>query len=134
MARVRIKGLDRVVKGIAGAERKYRDALRAKALQVTAPVKRAAARYPKKRPRQQYKRTYKLRRGWTESIPNVQSLPGLVEIGVTNVVEYSDDVQTAGKQKPIFADRWSTTDQIAAEQAAPTAAVVDGVISKVKVL
>ena len=121
------RGADRVLRKLDVLGATLRAALTAGASALMNPLIADAQLYPPELPNQQYQRTFTLQAGWGDPLLIQRDSSG-VTISAINTVEYSDDVQTAGQQKPSFDGRWRTTEMIATDGEPQVVAAIDRII------
>lgn len=88
-----------------------------------------AKRYPSPPPGSQYVRTYALRDNWQYSKPNVSG--NTIQSDIFNTTPYGAYVVGATTQARIHQGRWKTTEEIANEQAALVADVIEAAVERI---
>lgn len=68
--------------------------------------------YPAELPHQRYVRTFKLRDGWTDAVPEWTPISSGFEAKLTNPTAYTDEVQGWKDQARVHKGRWKTDQQI----------------------
>lgn len=125
--RISQRGANRVARQLAAYPAALRDALTAGANTIMNPLIADAQVYPAELPNQHYQRTYTLQAGWNDPLLIQRDGAG-VTISAINTVEYSDEVQTAGQQKPGFDGRWRTTEMIANDGTPQVVGAIDRIV------
>lgn len=113
---VQIKNLDEIRKQFAAAPRIIEEELQQAVEGELRAMAQALAIYPGQRPRQRYKRTGRLGRGWTERKPAFTRSSAGIAATLRNPVSYAPFVQSAGSQAWFHRGRWVNT--VEAEQLA----------------
>lgn len=132
-AEIVFTGLDEIIKGFDALPSQVNTDVRDELRPVLRDMKGRLATYPGERPRQKYRRTGRLGRGWVNTQERyIVRGAGSIDLVLTNPVEYVDRVQ-GDDQSIWFIGRWETASAVLTSYEIDiTDAVEDGVVTAMR--